>query len=136
MFKKYTQYIESLRAHPDSRWFRAKTFGWGWMPVRWQGWLTVLLFVAFVCWDSLRFNSSLPLGDCAQWQAVHLGAPMTSLQKIVSKKPKNLLVSPPHYSTFLTLSYQFSGRRTMKASPDYMQCANVISHCYHLYFSR
>ena len=30
-------------------WFAAKTFGWGWtLPVTWQGWLTILTYVALV----------------------------------------------------------------------------------------
>lgn len=27
------------------RWFRAKTFGWGWYPCTWQGWAVILGFV-------------------------------------------------------------------------------------------
>ena len=29
-------------------WFKAKNYGWGWYPITWQGWVTVLAFVAFV----------------------------------------------------------------------------------------
>ena len=25
-------------------WFRAKTFGWGWFPISWQGWVVTLLY--------------------------------------------------------------------------------------------
>lgn len=31
-------------------WFKRKRYGWGWVPVTWQGWLSVLLFVLFVLW--------------------------------------------------------------------------------------
>ncbi len=27
-------------------WFRAKTYGWGWTPSSWQGWLIVALWCA------------------------------------------------------------------------------------------
>lgn len=27
-------------------WFRRKTYGWGWTPITWQGWLVTALFVA------------------------------------------------------------------------------------------
>ena len=27
------------------RWFRRKTFGWGWTPAGWEGWLATLLFI-------------------------------------------------------------------------------------------
>jgi hypothetical protein len=30
------------------RWFCRKTFGYGWTPVTWQGWLVLALFVAIV----------------------------------------------------------------------------------------
>ena len=26
-------------------WFKAKTYGWGWYPCTWQGWLVILLWV-------------------------------------------------------------------------------------------
>lgn len=26
-------------------WFRRKTFGWGWFPVTWQGWLVLIGFL-------------------------------------------------------------------------------------------
>jgi uncharacterized membrane protein YhdT len=26
-------------------WFKAKTYGWGWTPCSWEGWLLVLLYV-------------------------------------------------------------------------------------------
>lgn len=29
-------------------WFKARMFGWGWMPVAWQGWLVVFLFAAAI----------------------------------------------------------------------------------------
>lgn len=29
-------------------WFRRKKYGWGWVPVRWQGWFVVIIGIAFV----------------------------------------------------------------------------------------
>lgn len=29
-------------------WFRAKRFGWGWTPITWQGWVSTVVFVAFL----------------------------------------------------------------------------------------
>lgn len=26
-------------------WFRAKTYGWGWVPVSWQGWMVVVIYM-------------------------------------------------------------------------------------------
>ena len=33
--------------HMQTLWFRRKRYGWGWYPVRWQGWLVILAFVAY-----------------------------------------------------------------------------------------
>lgn len=29
-------------------WFKRKTYGWGWTPSTWQGWLVVLVYVAII----------------------------------------------------------------------------------------
>lgn len=26
-------------------WFRAKTYGWGWTPSSWEGWLAIVLYI-------------------------------------------------------------------------------------------
>ena len=26
-------------------WFKRRRFGWGWVPVTWQGWLSVIVFI-------------------------------------------------------------------------------------------
>jgi hypothetical protein len=26
-------------------WFKAKTYGWGWTPITWQGWAITLLYI-------------------------------------------------------------------------------------------
>lgn len=36
-------------------WFRAKRYGWGWTPVTWQGWATLVGFVALVAGATLAF---------------------------------------------------------------------------------
>lgn len=42
MIKKY---IEYYRDSPDNLWFKRKLFGWGWVPVRWQGWFTLAVYL-------------------------------------------------------------------------------------------
>ncbi len=38
-------------------WFPAKAYGWGWgLPTRWQGWLSMAVFVALVIVDSIVFE--------------------------------------------------------------------------------
>jgi hypothetical protein len=45
-------------------WFPAKRYGWGWgLPVKWQGWAALLLYVGIVILASLRFppHRELPI---------------------------------------------------------------------------
>jgi uncharacterized membrane protein YbhN (UPF0104 family) len=29
-------------------WFKRKSYGWGWVPVTWEGWLTVAVYLVFI----------------------------------------------------------------------------------------
>ncbi len=29
-------------------WFKAKTYGWGWVPARWQGWLVLAVWAVLM----------------------------------------------------------------------------------------
>ncbi len=42
MFKKYVAY---LRDNPQGYWFKRKVYGWGWVPVKWQGWAVIFAYV-------------------------------------------------------------------------------------------
>jgi len=48
--KKYTwrNCIAYLRDNPEGYWFKRKLYGWGWVPVKWQGWLVVLLALSIL----------------------------------------------------------------------------------------
>ncbi len=41
----YRLYKEYLKDNPKNLWFKRKIYGWGWTPVKWQGWLTILLYI-------------------------------------------------------------------------------------------
>lgn len=43
IFKGYKEYIKD---NPQGLWFKRKCYGWGWTPVKWQGWLVVLIAIA------------------------------------------------------------------------------------------
>ena len=45
MFKEYIAY---LKDNPKGYWFKRKMFGWGWTPVKWQGWVVIALYVAII----------------------------------------------------------------------------------------
>ena len=39
------EYIKYLKDNPQGYWFKAKLYGWGWVPVKWQGWCVILAYV-------------------------------------------------------------------------------------------
>ncbi len=49
-------YREYLKDNPQHYWFKRKLYGWGWTPVRWQGWVTILVYVLLVIPFSLKFG--------------------------------------------------------------------------------
>ena len=54
------EYIKYLRDNPQGYWFKAKLYGWGWMPVKWQGWGVVFLYVALVLMLVLAREKDIP----------------------------------------------------------------------------
>lgn len=42
------EYIKYLKDNPQGYWFKAKLYGWGWAPAKWQGWLVILVYVALL----------------------------------------------------------------------------------------
>ena len=42
----WSKYISYVKDNPEGYWFKRKLFGWGWTPVRWQGWLVVVIGIA------------------------------------------------------------------------------------------
>jgi hypothetical protein len=45
MLKKYIAY---LKDNPEGLWFKRKLYGWGWTPVRWQGWVVILVSIGIL----------------------------------------------------------------------------------------
>jgi hypothetical protein len=35
-------------------WFKRKRYGWGWTPASWQGWVTILVYMALVILNAVR----------------------------------------------------------------------------------
>ncbi|MEP7166392.1 MAG: hypothetical protein ABI758_00255 [Candidatus Woesebacteria bacterium] len=38
-------------------WFKRKTYGYGWTPASWQGWLVVAVFVLCTVWNFMRIDA-------------------------------------------------------------------------------
>ncbi len=39
-------------------WFRAKSYGWGWTPCSWEGWVVLLIYVGYLVWTFQRIDSA------------------------------------------------------------------------------
>lgn len=54
-----------LMTKPAPRyWFRAKTYGWGWgLPLRWQGWAVLVLFVVLLALGNVVFPPAVNLAQ-------------------------------------------------------------------------
>jgi hypothetical protein len=37
-------------------WFRRKTYGWGWTPITWQGWLLLLVYLTLFTFTLITFD--------------------------------------------------------------------------------
>jgi hypothetical protein len=55
MLKEYADYV---RDNPQGYWFKKKLYGWGWTPVRWQGWVTIIIYLFLVTAFSLTVDES------------------------------------------------------------------------------
>ncbi len=42
------EYIKYLKDNPQGYWFKAKLYGWGWTPVKWQGWCVIFLYILLI----------------------------------------------------------------------------------------
>ncbi|MEI6810865.1 MAG: hypothetical protein WCK60_02315 [Candidatus Nomurabacteria bacterium] len=41
-------------------WFRAKTYGWGWIPCSWEGWLVVIASIILIIFYSTQLDKNSP----------------------------------------------------------------------------
>lgn len=62
MWKEYLAYI---RDNPNGYWFKRKLYGWGWTPVRWQGWVVIALYVLAIVLFSLTIDDNSPTREVA-----------------------------------------------------------------------
>jgi len=53
-------YLEYLRNNPKGYWFKRKLYGWGWVPVKWQGWLVIAAFIGFLLWNGFSLGPAEP----------------------------------------------------------------------------
>ena len=53
----FKEYIAYLKDNPEGYWFKRKLFGWGWTPVKWQGWLIILIYIAGLLFFAFTIDS-------------------------------------------------------------------------------
>ncbi len=54
------EYINYLKDNPQGYWFKAKLYGLGWAPARWQGWFVILAYVALISVLVLTREKDIP----------------------------------------------------------------------------
>lgn len=37
-----------MKNNPNDLWFKRKRYGWGWTPVKWQGWVVILVYISIL----------------------------------------------------------------------------------------
>lgn len=57
--------IDYYRDNPEGYWFKPKLYGWGWMPVRWQGWAVVVAYIVAVLFFALTIDEQSPPREIA-----------------------------------------------------------------------
>lgn len=59
------EYIRHLKDNPEGYWFKRKLFGWGWVPVTWQGWLIVLGYIILMFAFTATLDKNSPPREAA-----------------------------------------------------------------------
>ncbi len=53
-------HIAYLKDNPKGYWFKRKLYGWGWTPVRVEGWITIILYIAGVIYFAVKADNITP----------------------------------------------------------------------------
>jgi hypothetical protein len=57
------RHIDYLNDNPKGYWFKAKLYGWGWTPARWQGWVVLAVYVIAVAFFALTIDDNSPVRE-------------------------------------------------------------------------
>ena len=63
VYEYFSKYFEYLKNNPDNLWFKRKLYGFGWVPVSWQGWLATFLYVGFIVYDFMKIDKNSHSGS-------------------------------------------------------------------------
>jgi peptidoglycan biosynthesis protein MviN/MurJ (putative lipid II flippase) len=56
---------------PQKYWFKRRRYGWGWVPVTWQGWLALIIMLAAILLGSFAVDET-PEGTFSSAVGVYL----------------------------------------------------------------
>ncbi|MEK9158141.1 MAG: hypothetical protein AAB638_03100 [Patescibacteria group bacterium] len=48
---------------PQKLWFKRKTYGWGWTPATWQGWMLTVGYIVLILLFALTIDDGSPLRE-------------------------------------------------------------------------
>lgn len=126
IFEKYSEYYKD---NPNGYWFKRKLYGWGWTPVKWQGWLVIVLYVSYLVYvfrliDSIQHSGSDTLINFA---------PLFILSSVIliyicykkGEKPKWQWGPEEHYVCL-------GGCRGVSKVPGVCQAPNCVNHNHEL----
>ncbi len=65
MNRALRDYLRYIKDNPEGYWFKRKLYGWGWTPVRWQGWFVLLGYIAAIVFLSLTLDDDSPTREVA-----------------------------------------------------------------------
>lgn len=49
-------------------WFKAKTYGYGWTPSSWEGWMVLAVYLAFTIWRATTIAPEMEKNQSFSWQ--------------------------------------------------------------------
>lgn len=79
MLKKYFDYFKN---NPEGYWFKRKIWGWGWVPAKLQGWLTIFFYLSLVILLVSNREESIPGNPDSGSNFLVLGLPIILLTAV------------------------------------------------------
>lgn len=52
--------INYIKDNTKNHWFKAKLYGWGWTPVKWQGWFVIAVYISLIVTLILNREEAIP----------------------------------------------------------------------------
>ncbi|MFA6158194.1 MAG: hypothetical protein WC763_01000 [Candidatus Paceibacterota bacterium] len=77
------EYIKYLKDNPQGYWFKAKLYGWGWVPVKWQGWFVVFLYILLISILVLIREKDMPGNPDSGSNALTFALPIIALTTLL-----------------------------------------------------